>query len=179
MKFKVHAVGGAMAGMLTIVTAQVSGYTSASYRHLIDFLNAPHMTQGDIPVLIGLFAVTVFMSLFPDLDSASILQRWFYRFALVILILLFMVGQMGLFAAVSFIILLPLLHKHRGWTHSKITPVLLALFFAVVLELHRSTQAWFGGFSMENVGAILNEYWIYVVACVLGHYTHLLLDWKL
>ncbi len=179
MKFKVHVVGGAMAGLLTVTIAQVSGYTSANYQHLIDFFNDPQVTRGDVPVLIGLFVITVFMSLFPDLDSASILQRWFYRFALLILVILFLVGQMGLFAAVSFIILLPLLHKHRGWTHSKITPVLLALFFAAVLELHRSSQAWFGGFSIENVGAILKEYWIYVVACVLGHYTHLLLDWKL
>ncbi len=179
MKFKTHVVGGSAAGILIMTAAQISGYTSADSSQLVEFANNPQITQGDIPKLMGLFMITVFMSLFPDLDSASILQRWFYRVLFLVLVVLFLIGQMGVFAAVSLIGLLPLLHKHRGWTHSKITPILLAVFFSAVIELHRSNQAWFGGFSLANVGNILKEYWIYAAACILGHYSHLLLDWKL
>ncbi len=161
-----------------VSVAQISGYTSASVSDLQKILERPYQTDGDLPLLSGLFLLTLFMSLFPDLDSASVLQRWFYRIILIILIGLFFTGQTGLFAAVTFVSLLPLLHRHRGWTHSKFTPFILAILFAAILEFNRSANALTGQFSPGNMVDWFYTYWIYVLACVAGHYTHLLMDWQ-
>lgn len=179
MKFNAHVVGGSVAGLLMATTAQIAGFTSATRELLLEYLKNPGTLSGDIPILGGLFLTTLVMSLFPDLDSASVVQKWFYRFVMLLLLVLFLTGQMGMFAAIALIALLPLLDKHRGWTHFKITPLCLVFFFAVVVELHRSTQSWFGGFSLSNVISLIQNSWMFAVACILGHYTHLLLDWKL
>ena len=126
--------------------------------------------------IIGIFCTTLFFSLFPDLDTASIPQRWFYRIMLVILTLCYFFDRQDIFSILAFLSIFPMLHKHRGWTHNKSTPWLIALFLAIVFEYFHTRQAWFSEFSLQNVIIFLNTYWIYVLACVTGHYTHLVLD---
>lgn len=178
MNFNFHLLGGIVAGGMTVSIAIFAEIAEPiEFNTLTSILNSESVDHNLI-TLFGLFSTSVFMSLFPDLDSASVLQRWFFRFVFLILLLLFFLGELGIFAAITFIALLPVLHRHRGWTHSKLTPFVLAIFFIVILEWYRSTHSWLGGFSFKNVGVLLKEYWIFVLACVVGHYTHLLLDWK-
>jgi LexA-binding, inner membrane-associated putative hydrolase len=178
MRFRTHFLGGLLAAGAVITVSQTSGYTAVNPEDFIISLRSPLSISGDVSALLSLFFITLFMSLFPDLDSASVLQRWFYRILLLILVFLFLTGQTGLFAAVAFISLLPLLHKHRGWTHSKITPFFLAIVFAIVVEYNRSRSALIGEFSTVNIVDWYQTYWIYILACVTGHYTHLFLDWR-
>lgn len=177
MNFKAHITGGVLAGGVTVAVSQIIGYTDVSWDSVTYFLASPSI-EGEIPILLGLFSLTLFMSLFPDLDSASILQRWFYRIIFVILLILFFLAQHGLFASLTLLSLLPLLHKHRGWMHSRLTPFVFAVVIAVMVEFYRSSLAWFGGFSASNIFYLFKDYWIYLLGCVLGHYTHLILDWR-
>ncbi|MCP4752326.1 MAG: hypothetical protein GY866_15645 [Proteobacteria bacterium] len=176
MNFRGHLVGGVVAGAVVVGVALVVDYVSLNSRSLGVFIENPLNAGGDIPVLIKLFLITCFMSLFPDLDTATVPQRWFFRTVFVVLGILFLIGQMDLFAALTFLALLPILHMHRGWTHSKVTPFLVAAFLAIVFEYYRTRHSWFGGFSWKDAAQVLQTYWIYVLACVLGHYTHLFLD---
>lgn len=176
MNFQGHLTGGLIAGAAVTVLAPISGYVRLSTESLAAFMDTPLSFHGDISVLILLFLTTCFMALFPDLDTASIPQRWFYRILFVVQLALFYHKQMDWFAVLAFVSILPIVHKHRGWTHWKIAPWLMSLFLAVVFEYIRAKESWFGSFQWENVGIFLQQYWIYLVACVVGHYTHLLLD---
>lgn len=64
-------------------------------------------------------------------------------------------GRQDLFVIVAFCAILPVLHQHRGWTHWKITPWMIALFLAVVQEYFHAQQRSFGGFSSGNVLELL------------------------
>jgi hypothetical protein len=69
----------------------------------------------DLAALVGLTAV---FALLPDLDTASIIQRWCYRCMLVVLIALMATGQGDRAAFLGAMSLLPLIHRHRGWMHA-------------------------------------------------------------
>ena len=85
-------------------------------------------------------------------------------------------GRHDLFVIIAFCALLPVLHQHRGWTHWKITPWVVAVFLAIVQEYFLSQQRWYKGFEWGNVIDLLKSYWLFVLACVCGHYMHLFLD---
>lgn len=122
--------------------------------------------------------ITLFMALFPDLDTASLAQRWYYRFALVAVLLLYYHEQHLILFLFAFFSFLPLLHQHRGWTHSLYTPWLLSLLMALFFEIHRAERSWFYGFSLKNSLLFLLDYQSLAYAAALGHYTHLFLDSK-
>ncbi|MBF0237396.1 MAG: metal-dependent hydrolase [SAR324 cluster bacterium] len=176
MNFKGHAFGGGITGIGVAGLAVFSGAIPVTPEVLKQIMNAPLQHMNPVLMLLSIFAVTWFMSLFPDLDTASVPQRWFFRIMLIILGILYVKRQMDLFALVAFSVLLPVIHKHRGWTHWKITPWLVSAFLAIVYEYFRVQDAWFASFSWHNVLAFLKQYWIFVVGCVAGHYTHLFLD---
>ena len=173
MNFKGHFLGGMAAGGAAVSLALSSG---ASGLDLDVGAGDSGFTQ-----IGAIFATAWFMALFPDLDTASVPQRWFLRGMFTLLVAALVWERMDIFVILAFATILPLLHRHRGWTHWKITPWVIALFLAVVYEFMRARSAWVFGstwssFSWGNVWAFLREYWHYTAACVLGHYTHLLLD---
>ena len=178
MNFKGHFVGGIIVGTTVVSVAVISHVISLDNGDTSKFFREPLNFEGSIPVLAVLFVITLFMALFPDLDTASIPQRWFFRSMFIILAVLCFQGKMAVFAVLTFLTISPVLHKHRGWTHWKIVPWLLSLYLAVVFEFLRSRESWFSEFSWNNVNNFLATYWIYVFACVFGHYTHLVLDSK-
>ena len=90
--------------------------------------------------------------------------------------ILYFQKELEVFCLLAFVTLLPVMHKHRGWTHWKVTPWLVALFLAIIWEYFRVQDTWRDRFSWENVWVALHSSWAFVFACVLGHYTHLLLD---
>lgn len=174
MNFRGHFAGGIAAGTVAASLAAVSGALE------IGGLDIPPGEAGAIPAGLahvgGVFTTAWFMALFPDLDTASVPQRWFLRGMFALLVAVLAWGRMDLFAVLAFATLLPLIHRHRGWTHWKAAPWAVALFLAAAYEYLRAEASWFSGFSWENVGDFLLAYWQYVAACVIGHYTHLLLD---
>ena len=178
MNFSGHLVGGVIAGGAVVGLAMITKNNTMEVGSVSQLFSQQVWQSGDAKALIALFLITCFMALFPDLDLPSIQQRWFYRVILVVLAVLFLLRQSEMFALVTILVLLPVIHKHRGWTHWYITPFFIAIMMAMIFEYERSAQSWFGGFSIDNVLQYLKTYWIFVIGCVLGHYTHLLLDSK-
>ena len=160
MTFKGHLVGGVIAGVgLAGISIQL-GY----------------IPPQDVNRWVGVGATTVFFSLFPDLDTSSVPQRWFFRGVLLLLFYLGWSGHYELATLVGMLSISPLLHRHRGWTHWKISPLIAALVLGATYEYWRARHAWVGGFSWGNVSELLQANTLFMVACIVGWYTHLLLD---
>jgi membrane-bound metal-dependent hydrolase YbcI (DUF457 family) len=176
VNFRGHLLGGIAAGAGVCATAVFTGQVVLE-RSGIDRL-AHQVLNRDSGwlMLAGLFLITLAMALFPDLDGASIPQRWFYRGVFVCLVFLLAMRRMDLFAALTLIALTPLLHRHRGWTHSPLTPFVIACVVVMIIAYQPSQPGWWRSFSADSVLSALRDGWIYLLACVLGHYTHLLLD---
>lgn len=110
--------------------------------------------------------LSILFSLFPDIDIKSKGQLLFYRL-LFILDVALVVGQMFREAAIlGLLALIPILSRHRGWTHSMWAaavvplPLLLAPIYAA------------GHVSAE----IVFEWAPFYVGAVAGYTSHLLAD---
>ncbi len=176
MRFRGHLIGGAVAGAVIVGIAAKSGFIETDDVTLSALAEISSLPQSDISTAITLFLLTLIMSLFPDLDTASVPQRWFFRSAFVLLVVLFIFKQMEPFAIVTFILLLPLLHHHRGWTHHKLTPFAISILIVSTMIYFRFPLNRIQEFSIDQVLSLFQEHWIIILACVVGHYTHLLLD---
>ena len=171
-----HVVGGMIAGGAVCFLASTTGDVELGWGILNEMAESPLSPNQNTMTLLGLFTTTLFMALFPDLDVQSVSQRWFFRIVFVLMAIMHFSGRQDLFVIVAFCAILPVLHQHRGWTHWKITPWAIALFLAVVQEYFLAQQRSYGGFAWGSVLELLERYWIFVVACVAGHYMHLFLD---
>ena len=155
--------------------AIAGGQVELSADKLIEFANHP-LHDGDVRTLLICIAFTWFMALFPDVDTESRPRKMFHRAAFVAITILWYFNAYDLMALFALVAIAPLLHKHRGWTHARLTPWFFALIFAVAWEYARVQQGWFRSFSWENVLDFLTLRWIFVAAIIAGHYTHLFLD---
>ena len=171
MNFKGHFVGGIIAGVASVSIAVISGYAISASDYSLDRTISENML-----VLSKIWSVAFFMALFPDLDTSSIPQRWSYRIILLMLLYFLIEKKMDYFVVTAIISVLPLIDKHRGWTHWKITPWIISIAFAIILEYYRSNSNWFSSYRWKNVVNTLEYYWIYIIASAIGHYTHLILD---
>jgi len=171
-----HVVGGIIAGGAVCFLASTTGDVELGWETLNEMAKSPLSPTQNTKTLLGLFITSLFMALFPDLDVQSVSQRWFFRVVFLLMAIMHFSGRHDLFVIVAFCAILPVLHQHRGWTHWKITPWAIAFFLAVVQEYFLAQKRNFGGFSLENVWELLKHYWLFVVACVAGHYMHLFLD---
>lgn len=173
MNFRGHAAGGAAAAVLMTGLALFIEKVD-----LLSFFAEPGFDNPDFKMLLIVFVLTWFMALFPDLDTASIIQRWFYRFMLIALLIALIRKERDTFVILSFLSIIPLLDKHRGWTHWLTAPWILAFGFAILNEYLRTKGAWFARFNWERVLIFFDTYLIYIISAVVGHYTHLFLDSK-
>ena len=171
-----HVVGGILTGGAVCFLASTTGDVELGWETLNEITKSPLSPTQNTKTLLGLFMTTLFMALFPDLDIQSVSQRWFFRIVFVLMGIMHFSGRYDLFVIVAFCAILPVLHQHRGWTHWKITPWAIAVFLATVQEYFHAQQRSYGGFAWGNVLELLERYWIFVVACVAGHYMHLFLD---
>ncbi len=107
-------------------------------------------------------AIGVMFSVWPDVDVKSMGQKLFYfMFFFADCYLIFM-KEFKIAAYLGLIIILPILSRHRGWTHSKITMILLPL--PLLLYPMYTTQS-------------LTLYGLpYYIAAVVGYFSHLLFD---
>ena len=110
-------------------------------------------------------AIGLMFAVWPDVDIKSLGQKFFYTvFFLVDLILIYL-EEYKIAAYFGLIIILPILAKHRGWTHSRITAILLPTPLMLV-PMYMS-----GGSLMEGLP--------YYFAAVTGYFSHLFFDKKL
>jgi membrane-bound metal-dependent hydrolase YbcI (DUF457 family) len=118
----------------------------------------------NVPAMAGLLVVVVLFSLFPDIDTNSKGQDIFYLLFLIADLCL-LINRSYLYSAIlGLLALLPVVGKHRGWTHTIWACLLVPLPFILV-------PAYFEG-KMVFSGMP------YYTAAVVGYFSHLLLDNK-
>ena len=111
-------------------------------------------------------AIAVMFSLWPDVDIKSIGQKVFYTiFFVTDAILVFYFQDYKTAAFFGLLIILPILSKHRGWTHSRLTAVLLPTPLLLV------PMYVFEGSIAQGIP--------YYFAAVTGYFSHLFFDKKL
>jgi membrane-bound metal-dependent hydrolase YbcI (DUF457 family) len=112
-----------------------------------------------------LLTVVISFGIWPDIDTNSVAQDIFYSLFFLADVALIFLEYYKISAIFGLIALLPIVAKHRGWTHSRLSAILTpALIFIVP--------------SMVNRELALN-YLPFAFAGVLGYLGHLLLDGKL
>lgn len=165
MNFRGHITGGFISGAL-LTTAAFVFSSSAGPQH-------------NLQSVFSIFGVTVFFSLFPDLDVGSIQQRWFYRAIFVLLLYLGHQRYYELATLVAIIAITPILDHHRGWTHSYFSALLVPLVLMDIYEGILANDYPFHNWSFKHIHAYLKGHLWVVTASIVGWYTHLLLDSKL
>ena len=111
-------------------------------------------------------AIAVMFSLWPDVDIKSLGQKVFYTiFFVTAAILIFYFQDHKTAAFFGLLIILPILAKHRGWTHSRLTAVLLPTPLLLV------PMYVFEGSLAQGIP--------YYFAAVTGYFSHLFFDKKL
>lgn len=151
--WKGHVVGGIMVG---------SAYAAAvSFAPIERFAEMAGLLQN-WQALAAVLVISVLFGLFPDVDTNSKGQNIFFGLALVVDIMLIWSGNIQAAAYLGLIAMLPVVGKHRGWTHSKLAMMLVPLPILVVPYLYNQ--------------AVLPISIIYYGAAVAGYFSHLLFD---
>lgn len=117
--------------------------------------------QGWQPML-GMLVVAVLFGLFPDIDTNSKGQDLFFGAIFAIDVLLILNNQLEIAAYVGLVSMLPILGKHRGWTHSFWAMVLVPLPILLIPYLYNS-----GNLPLAA---------LYYGAAVVGYFSHLFFD---
>ena len=111
-------------------------------------------------------AIAIMFALWPDVDIKSIGQKLFYTiFFITDVVLIFYFKELETAAYFGLLIILPILAKHRGWTHWRSTAILLPV------PLMLAPMYMYGGTLLEGAP--------YYCAAVTGYFSHLFFDKKL
>ena len=160
MNFKRHLTSGVVVGVGIAAGAVYYGYIDGD----------------DLQTQVAVAGTALFFALFPDLDTSSVPQRWFFRLVFCGMLVLGWTERYELATLVGILSLLPLLDHHRGWTHWKVSPLVVSLLLGATYEYWLARNAFVGEFDWANVRTLIQGHWIFLCACIIGWYTHLLLD---
>ena len=185
--FREHWIGGLVAYSTFFIISLITAVTVP-----ILYDTVPQDWNPTIPPvsgfvqIIGCFVVAVLFGLWPDVDIKSKSQKIFYSvlFALNVVLIVFLQkylesALLGLFA------MLPIMSKHRGWTHAKVTMLLLPGVF-LLLPVYVTYPEWQDGESLlESFDALVE--WgefptiiltglPFYIASFIGYASHLYLD---
>lgn len=151
--YRGHIVGGVVAGLAV---------SAGSY-----IFTAGHLPDGgalmqDWQLLAGVMLLAIMFGLWPDIDTNSKAQDLFFGIAFVFDAVLLITEQYAAAAFLGLIAMTPIVGSHRGWTHKKLTALLVPAPILIIPYL-----------ANNYVGqtAIL----LYI-ASVAGYFSHLLLD---
>lgn len=140
---------------------------NAAYVGAVKFLPGEMLERWDISLqdwqlLVGLFVIAILFGLFPDVDTNSMGQNIFFGTAFVAMIVLIVSGKFEPAAYLGLLAMLPIVGKHRGWTHSKLAMFLVPSPILIIPYLNNQ-EIW-------TVGLLIYG------AAVAGYFSHLLLD---
>ena len=185
--FREHWIGGLVAYSAFFIISLIATFAISILYDGVPREWNPTIPSVVAPVkIIGCFAVAVLFGLWPDVDIKSKSQKIFYTvlFGLNVVLIVFLQrylesALLGLFA------MLPIMSKHRGWTHAKITMVLLPCVF-LLIPIYAGYSEWGEGEPVLNLfnalltwekrtAAVLSGLPFYV-ASLIGYATHLHLD---
>lgn len=151
--YKGHLTGGFVAAVVcTAVVSATPAPQLAQYAGLMQSWQT----------LAGVFVIAMLFALFPDVDTKSKGQGIFYWTVFLCDLLLIWSKHFEAAAYLGIVAVLPLLGKHRGWTHSKWAAFLIPLPILIVPYL-----------ANDN---LLPVSVVYYGAAVVGYLSHLLLD---
>lgn len=151
--YRGHIVGGLAAGSLYALL--LSKVPVESYAEAVRLLS-------DWQAVAALFVLSMLFALFPDVDTNSKGQDLFMGFAFLVDLLLVLEGAFQAAAYLGLIAMLPIISRHRGWTHTKWAMLLVPSPLLIVPYAYN-----------ENALPIAA---IYYGAAVAGYFSHLLLD---
>ena len=109
-------------------------------------------------------AIALMFAVWPDVDIKSIGQKFFYTVFFLTDAYLIMIDDYKVAAYFGLIIILPVLAKHRGWTHSVPAMVLIPSPL-LIYPIYNS-----GVFDLSGAP--------YYIAALTGYFSHLVLDGK-
>jgi membrane-bound metal-dependent hydrolase YbcI (DUF457 family) len=141
--YKGHIAGGAFAFIIYILILVVFFAFKPTYEVLI------------------WFGLCILGSIWPDIDTNSHAQKLFYGFFIVLDGIFLLSGRYKEAALLGFFALLPIIGKHRGWTHS-ITAAFIVPSPLIILPLI-NPELGIGGLE-------------YYTPVVIGYLSHLILD---
>jgi len=154
--YKGHIAGSiAVSGIVVLLLYVVADYFQ------FGFLKG-YLTPDKI---IPLVALSTIFTLFPDIDTKSKGQQLFYWLFFLLDLYLILMEEYQWAALLGLFIILPILSKHRGWTHWRITALLVPLPFLLYPSYLAHQWDWTG--------------LPYYLAAVTGYLTHLLFDKRL
>ena len=183
--FREHWLGGLTTySVFFIVSLIVTVSISIIYESQFDW--NPTISMDPFGIL-ACFTIALLFGLFPDVDIKSKSQKIFYSLLFVLNLSLILFFQRYLEAAIlGLFAMLPILSKHRGWTHSRITMILLpGLFLVIPLYIEYSTYGvgWkelpelYNSFvEHENLDETFRAGLAFYVAGLIGYASHLYLD---
>lgn len=129
--FREHWLGGLTAYSIFFVLS-LTATISVSIFYSLPFDWNPTISLNPLEI-VGCFVIALLFGLWPDVDIKSKSQQIFYTVLFVLNASLIFFWQQYLAAALlGLFAMLPILSKHRGWTHSKITMILLPSLFLVI-----------------------------------------------
>lgn len=156
--YRGHIAGGLAAGSLyALILAKLPVERYAEAARLL----------SDWQAVAALFVLSMLFALFPDVDTNSKGQDLFIGFAFLVDLLLILEGAFQAAAYLGLIAMLPIISRHRGWTHTKWAMLLVPSPLLIVPYINNESSL--------PIAAI------YYGAAVIGYFSHLLLDgliWK-
>lgn len=185
--FREHWIGGLVAySTFFIVSLVATLAVPIFYNTVTEAWNPTIPPVLDFLQIIGCFVIAVLFGLWPDVDIKSKSQKIFYSVLFVLNVVLIVFLQkylesalLGLFA------MLPIMSKHRGWTHAKITMILLPGVF-LLIPIYTSYSEWTSGDNLvsdfyglrdwDDLPDALRGGLPFYVASFIGYASHLYLD---
>ena len=182
--FREHWIGGLVAYSTFFIVSLIATI-AISVLYAVPVAWNPTISLNPLEV-IGCFTIAVLFGLWPDVDIKSKSQKIFYTLLFVFNVVLIVFWRkylesalLGLFA------MLPIMSKHRGWTHAKATMVLLPGLF-LVIPIYAAHPEWLSGDTLleafnallewEELPSIVLTGLPFYVASFIGYATHLYLD---
>lgn len=182
--FREHWIGGLVAYSTFFIVSLIATIAISIF-YGVPLVWNPTIALDPLKVM-GCFAIAVLFGLWPDVDIKSKSQKIFYTILFGLNVVLIVFWQkylesalLGLFA------MLPIMSKHRGWTHARVTMVLLPGLFLLV-PIYAAHPEWHSrGTYLEAFNALLEWEDLpgvvltglpFYVASFIGYATHLHLD---
>lgn len=152
--YKGHIIGGTVSGV--VYAAVVTGAINTH----IDFSSYGTNPEWIFPAI--LVILSILFGLWPDIDTNSKGQDIFFSGMFALSVYLIATESYKLAAFLGLLAMLPIVGKHRGWTHSRLAMILVPLPILLLPYLLEPTRPWLGA--------------PYYGAAVIGIMSHLLLD---
>ncbi len=128
--FKEHYIGGAVAYTTFFIISMTVSVIGWLLFGLPKDWN-PTVPMAILPILFC-FAIAFLCSLWPDVDIKSKSQQIFYSLFVMVNLILILKEAYQFSAFFGLFAMLPMLSKHRGWTHSRLTMILFPALFVII-----------------------------------------------